>query len=85
MCCWVLDSFGSEKQKDTWLSAMASLDLFGSYCLTEPNSGSDSRAMKTYAKKVELELGNIYYRMVMITSLMVRSHLSLEDHIVTYT
>ena len=29
---------------------MTELDLFGSYCLTEPNSGSDSRAMKTTAK-----------------------------------
>ena len=24
---------------------------FSSYCLTEPDSGSDSRAMKTFAKK----------------------------------
>lgn len=26
------------------------MELFSSYCLTEPGTGSDSRAMKTYAK-----------------------------------
>lgn len=30
---------------------MVSLDLYSSYCLTEPNSGSDSKSMKTTAKK----------------------------------
>lgn len=29
---------------------MMTLDLFGSYCLTEPDSGSDAQAMKTTAK-----------------------------------
>jgi isobutyryl-CoA dehydrogenase len=27
------------------------MDIFTSYCLTEPDSGSDSRAMKTFARK----------------------------------
>ena len=27
------------------------MDYFASYCLTEPDSGSDSRAMKSFAKK----------------------------------
>lgn len=27
------------------------MEDFSSYCLTEPDSGSDSRAMKTFAKK----------------------------------
>jgi len=29
---------------------MTCFDLFSSYCLTEPNSGSDAGAMKTTAK-----------------------------------
>ena len=29
---------------------MMSFDIFSSYCLTEPDSGSDAAAMKTYAK-----------------------------------
>lgn len=34
--CWVLDTFGSEELKKNYLPAMASIDLFSSYCLTEP-------------------------------------------------
>ena len=30
---------------------MAKFDLFSSYCLTEPDSGSDAKAMKTTAKE----------------------------------
>ncbi len=30
---------------------MTPMNLLSSYCLTEPNSGSDSAAMKTFAKK----------------------------------
>lgn len=30
---------------------MAPLNLFSSYCLTEPGSGSDSKNMKTFAKE----------------------------------
>jgi len=30
---------------------MTSMNLFASYCLTEPNSGSDAAAMKTFAKE----------------------------------
>jgi len=29
---------------------MSTFDLFSSYCLTEPNSGSDAANMKTFAK-----------------------------------
>lgn len=29
---------------------MTSFDVFSSYCLTEPDSGSDAGAMKSYAK-----------------------------------
>jgi len=29
---------------------MLKFDIFSSYCLTEPDSGSDAQAMKTYAK-----------------------------------
>ena len=29
---------------------MSSFDAFSSYCLTEPDSGSDAQAMKSFAK-----------------------------------
>ncbi|KAM3145264.1 hypothetical protein pb186bvf_002592 [Paramecium bursaria] len=50
MTSYMIDTFGSEEQKALWLPQMQTLDKFSSYCLTEPNSGSDSRAMKTTAK-----------------------------------
>lgn len=50
MCCWMIDQYGSEEQKKQWLPKMASLAMFSSYCLTEPNSGSDAIAMRTSAK-----------------------------------
>ena len=51
MCCWIIDEFGSQEQKDKFLPGLISMEDFSSYCLTEPDSGSDSRAMKTFAKK----------------------------------
>ncbi len=50
MCCWMIDQFGSEDQKAKWLPRMSTMEMFGSYCLTEPNSGSDAFSMRTSAK-----------------------------------
>ena len=33
------------------MARLISMEDFSSYCLTEPDRGSDSRAMKTFAKK----------------------------------
>ena len=46
MNAWLLDQFGNETQKKKYLSDMIQLNLLSSYCLTEPNSGSDAQAMK---------------------------------------
>ena len=40
---------GTEEQKRRYLPAMASGAVIGSFCLTEPDSGSDSGALKTTA------------------------------------
>lgn len=50
MNCFVLDKFASKELKDKYLKDLAMMNLFSSYCLTEPDSGSDSRGMKTFAK-----------------------------------
>jgi alkylation response protein AidB-like acyl-CoA dehydrogenase len=42
---------------------MTAMDLFSSYCLTEPNSGSDSKAMKTFAAKVQKTLYHFRIKM----------------------
>jgi len=43
---------GSEDQKQRWLPAMARLEQFGAFALTEPNHGSDSVALETSARRV---------------------------------
>lgn len=40
---------GTEEQKDRWLPYMLSGDALGSYCLSEPQSGSDAAALVTRA------------------------------------
>jgi len=46
---------GTEKQKITFLPKMASDEMIGAWCLTEPNAGSDAfgKGMKTVAKRTE--------------------------------
>ena len=51
MCCWIIDEFGNEAQKEEHLPSMFSMERFASYCLTEPDSGSDAQAMKASAVK----------------------------------
>lgn len=40
---------GTEEQKQTYLPSMASGDLIGSFCLTEPDAGSDASSLRTSA------------------------------------
>lgn len=39
MCGGLVDKFGTEAQREEYLSRLCSLDLKASYCLTEPDSG----------------------------------------------
>ena len=49
MVAWMVSSFGSEKLRETYLADLCSMQKIGSYCLTEPGSGSDAAALKTKA------------------------------------
>jgi hypothetical protein len=49
MVAWMIDCFGSETQRAAFLPGVLSMQHFASYCLTEPDSGSDSAALKTSA------------------------------------
>jgi alkylation response protein AidB-like acyl-CoA dehydrogenase len=51
MVTWMIDSFGSQELRETWCPKMTSGQALGSYCLTEPNSGSDAASLKTRAVK----------------------------------
>src|SRR5690348_16877740 len=49
MVCWMIDRFGSAELKQKYLPSMITMKDMGSYCLTEPSSGSDAAALKTKA------------------------------------
>jgi alkylation response protein AidB-like acyl-CoA dehydrogenase len=49
MASWMIDRFGSADLKARYLPAMVTCETLGSYCLTEPGSGSDAAALKTKA------------------------------------
>ena len=51
MCAWMIDSFGTEEQRQKWLPKMCTMETLASYCLTEPGSGSDAAALKTKAER----------------------------------
>src|SRR5688500_6130505 len=51
MASWMIDRFGSPGVKAKYLPAMVTMERMGSYCLTEPGSGSDAAALKTRAVK----------------------------------
>lgn len=51
MCGGMIDKFGSEETKQTWLPVLCSMEKVFSYCLTEPGSGSDAAALRTRAEK----------------------------------
>ena len=50
MVSWMVDRFGSAELRARYVPRLASMELIGSYCLTEPGSGSDSAAMRTSAR-----------------------------------
>ncbi|HET8613458.1 MAG TPA: acyl-CoA dehydrogenase family protein, partial [Sphingomonas sp.] len=49
MASWMIDTFGSDAVKAKYLPGMVTCERIGSYCLTEPGSGSDAAALKTRA------------------------------------
>jgi len=51
MAAWMIDRFGGEAVKAQYLPDMVTCERIGSYCLTEPGSGSDAAALKTKAVK----------------------------------
>ncbi|GAA4475085.1 isobutyryl-CoA dehydrogenase [Rhodococcus olei] len=49
MVTWMIDTFGTDKQRHQWVPRLASMEHLGSYCLTEPGAGSDAAALATKA------------------------------------
>jgi alkylation response protein AidB-like acyl-CoA dehydrogenase len=49
MAAWMIDRYGGEAQRKRFLPQLCSMEHFASYCLTEPDSGSDAASLKTRA------------------------------------
>ncbi|MFN2625725.1 MAG: acyl-CoA dehydrogenase family protein [Mycobacteriales bacterium] len=49
LSCFPLATYGSDEQRERWLPDMLGGELLGSYCLSEPGSGSDAAALSTRA------------------------------------
>jgi alkylation response protein AidB-like acyl-CoA dehydrogenase len=56
MAAWMIDRFGSDDQRRTWLPKLCTMEHLASYCLTEPGAGSDAAALSTRA----VRNGDIY-------------------------
>ncbi len=50
MVSWMVSSFGTPAVIEQWGEGLACGQLLGSYCLTEPNAGSDAASLKTTAR-----------------------------------
>ena len=49
LVCWGLETFGTEEQKEKYLKPLATGEIIGAFCLSEPEAGSDATSQKTTA------------------------------------
>jgi alkylation response protein AidB-like acyl-CoA dehydrogenase len=49
MAAWMIDAFGGAAQRRKFLPKLCAMEHFASYCLTEPDSGSDAASLKARA------------------------------------
>ncbi len=50
MVCWLIDQYANDHLRHKYLPLLTRFDYLSSYCLTEPDSGSDAASMKSIAK-----------------------------------
>lgn len=51
MATWMIGTWATETVRDFWGPQLATGEKLASYCLTEPNAGSDAASLTTSAKK----------------------------------
>jgi alkylation response protein AidB-like acyl-CoA dehydrogenase len=56
LVCWGLQTFGTEEQKQKYLTKLATGEVIGAFCLSEPEAGSDATSQKTTA----IDMGDHY-------------------------
>jgi alkylation response protein AidB-like acyl-CoA dehydrogenase len=49
MVAWMIDRFGDDDQRARLLPGLCAMDQLASYCLSEPDSGSDAASLRTTA------------------------------------
>lgn len=49
LVCWGLEEYGTEEQKQQYLTRLASGEVIGAFCLSEPEAGSDATSQHTTA------------------------------------
>lgn len=53
LVCWGLETYATDAQKEKWLRPLASGQVHGAFCLSEPEAGSDATSQHTTATKVD--------------------------------
>ncbi len=56
LVCWGLETFGTEAQKEKYLTKVATGEWIGAFCLSEPEAGSDATSQRTTA----IDMGDHY-------------------------
>ncbi|MBT8266097.1 MAG: acyl-CoA dehydrogenase [Flavobacteriaceae bacterium] len=56
LVCYGLEKYGTEDQKQKYLSKLATGEFVGAFCLSEPEAGSDATSQKTTA----IDMGDHY-------------------------
>ncbi len=56
LVCWGLEKFGTEDQKVRFLKPLATGQLLGAFCLSEPEAGSDA----TFQQTTATDMGDYY-------------------------
>ncbi|PCI31986.1 MAG: acyl-CoA dehydrogenase [Flavobacteriaceae bacterium] len=56
LVCWGLETYGTEEQKQKYLTKLATGEIIGAFCLSEPEAGSDATSQKTTA----IDMGDHY-------------------------
>jgi len=49
LVCWGLELYGTEEQKNRYLTKLSTGEILGAFCLSEPEAGSDATSQKTTA------------------------------------
>ncbi len=50
LVCWGMEKYGTDAQKEKYLKRLASGEIIGAFCLSEPEAGSDATSQQTTAE-----------------------------------